>query len=275
MLINHSLMLFGSQGVLVSFSQDKEGKENPISHVETDEGKQVFHFQNGNTLTITLSEKGELANLSTKWRFEEEGEYRLYAITRLPHGQENCEVFIPAIWYQGNRQGKGQFPSEAKSKSFSFLETRSSLPCAIVLEGSQNVLCQCVSPAKSEPLASISWRGECAITTIPGAEWPYSYKGKQKLVDTQSNPKPRWHFGKGEEYTRSWTIMLMPNKGVLAGWEHFVRLLEVKPLFTPTISWETYGATKLAHLLSLVRFENGEPYMIMGTGNGEEQSVYE
>ena len=272
---NQPLPIFGPEGLLLSFNQDWNGKDNPqIGATSSGQGFRI-QFQNGNSLQVQVARKGNLARIATRWRFAQEGGYRLYATTRLSHEQKAPEIFLPAIWYQGNRQGEGKFPSETIAENFSFLETRSSLPCAIVLAGSRNTLCQCISPAPCEPLASVSWRGDCAITTIPGAEWPYSYRGKGKLVSTQDETKPRWHFAQGTEYEREWTVMLTPSDGVLAAWECFVRALEVRPLWKPTLSWEQYGTTKLAHLLSLVRFEDGEPYLLMGSGNGEEQQVYE
>lgn len=272
---DQSLSVFGQERLQLSFSQDWNGKDNPQIGATSSEKGILLQFQNGNTLQVQIVAKGNLAKVATRWHFAQEGEYRLYAATRLPHGQKGQEIFLPAIWYQGNRQGEGRFPSETIAENFSFLETRSSLPCAIVLAGSRDTLCQCISPAPHRPLASVSWRGDRAITTIPGAEWPYSYRGKGKLVSTQNEAKPRWHFVRGDAYEREWILMLTPSDGVLAAWERFVRALEVQPLWKPTLSWKQYGTTKLAHLLSLIRFEEGEPYLLMGSGNGKEQQVYE
>ncbi|MDD7200319.1 MAG: hypothetical protein SPF89_04390 [Sphaerochaetaceae bacterium] len=275
MQLDHFLSASGQEQPQLSFSQDWNGKDNPLVDATSSGQGFQLQFQNGNTLQVRMVSKGDLTRIVTRWRFVREGEYRLYAITRLPNGQKGQEIFLPAIWYQGNRQGEGKFPSETIAENFSFLETRSSLPCAVVLAGSRDTLCQCISPAPRKPLASVSWRGDCAITTIPGAEWPYSYRGKGKLVPTQDETKPRWHFARGEEYEREWILMLSPSDGVLAAWERFVRALDARPLWKPSLSWKRYGTTKLAHLLSLIRFEEGEPYLLMGSGNGAEQQVYE
>ena len=275
MVQSQSLLLFGPQGVLLSFSQDWDGKDNPIASIEEHDGTYRIDFLNGNHLAVTVTEKDHFAHVATSWHFAQEGSYRLYAITLLPHGNKASEIFLPAVWYQGNRQGEGKFPSEHVAPAFSFLETRTSMPCAVVLSGSKQTLVQSICPAKELPLASLSWRGACTITTIPGAEWPYSYRGKTNLVSTQQEPKPRWHWNAGDTYERTWTLMLGPSEGVLASWEAYVRRHTHASGWTPELSWERYGTTKLAHLLSLVRFEKGEPYLLMGSGNGEEQEIYE
>ncbi|MDY6376148.1 MAG: hypothetical protein SPL69_08575, partial [Succinivibrionaceae bacterium] len=65
-----------------------------------------------------MARKGNLARIATRWRFAQEGGYRLYATTRLSHEQKAPEIFLPAIWYQGNRQGEGKFPSETIAENF-------------------------------------------------------------------------------------------------------------------------------------------------------------
>lgn len=63
----------------------------------------------------------------------------------------------------------------------------------------------------------------------------------------------------------------------LAAYEQYVRSMEAfsPPPFIPLLSWDAYGASKLAHLLSLVRkAPNDLAYVSMGEGNGTMQDIY-
>lgn len=245
----------------------------------TVQGKEVgISFDGGDSVFLSVSEHEGLFAIDETWSFAQDGNYRLHTACNLEGQEPSNEIFIPAVWYQGNAMGEGAFPSIRKSRTWSFLETRMSIPCAIQMMNGTRSLNLATNPAKEEKeLCSVTWDSHSAIFSIPGFESPLSYRGKAALVSMGEQEKPFFTLKAHDTYSRTFYLSIEKNREPLESWEHFLRLLE--PMLPkqqePLLSWKTYGTMKLVRLLSLVKKgKEGGAYLAMGEDNGEEQAVY-
>ena len=183
-------------------------------------------------------------------------------------------VFVPAVWYGGNREGEGCFPSEEKSRYWTFLETRMPIPGLIGYQEDDGWtfiwMDECGS---SMALASAGWDDRGIIYRIPGHEKPYSYNGKTKLSPAGS--APLLSIPAGASISRSFHIYRSSEIHLYTAYKKLI-----ESFFNSGAEcnkcWKEYEASKLRHLLSLViRTDDDNATLIMGKGNGEHQSVYE
>ncbi|MFA7168105.1 MAG: hypothetical protein WC096_04320 [Sphaerochaetaceae bacterium] len=255
----------------------KEIDELIATSCRTDNGKCIITFQDGSFLIVTADQKQDLIVLSHTWHYAQKGEWRMYIDLSCP-ALSDGDALVPCVWYRDNTSGEGCFPSAKKGKRWSFLETRMSMPCSIQLSNGHWALSASLNATeKQETLASVAWGNGTIIYAIPGCEWPFSYQGKKRLEPSSMNISPRCEFGQHQTYTRTVYVRSAQCNGELAAYEQYVRSMEAfsPPPFIPLLSWDAYGVSKLAHLLSLVRkAPNDLAYVSMGEGNGTMQDIY-
>ena len=193
-------------------------------------------------------------------------------------GLGRCErVFIPSIWYRGNEEGEGMFPSIAEAEYWSFLEHRMPLPGVIVYIREDGSVIGEIEPAENaDEYSAVSWGPDYIAYEIPGKERPWSYRGKKSLVDTSGEVSPTLHLEAGDVYTRDIYIYETEETDELKAYESHLRNHCCLDSTRPSISWNSYRISKLARLLNLTQKDDcGNAYLKMGEGNGAEQDVYE
>ncbi len=191
----------------------------------------------------------------------------------LETGLTTPSVFIPAIWYRGNKKGEGCFPSSIVSSTWAFYEHRMPLSGLLCLSGKEGTFITTINRAESEDeVATVSWQDDKIIYTIGGSEAPYSHRGKTTLI--KEDAKKGVYLKKGKHYQRSITLFKTSEPDPLKAYEEFIRSRAV-PKKEPLFSWHEYEVAKLVHILTLIRkAKDGNAYLIMGMGNGELQEVY-
>ena len=247
----------------------------------------------------SFAEAGGLVALRRRWTFSRPGPWGLGASfsAELP----GAEAFVPAVLYRGNEAGKGAFPKSSDQPFWSFLETRSPLPCCAQLHnGGSSLLCA-AEPARAAGLlgsaraTASGGRARIAID-IPGREGPRSYLGKTLLASAEARGPEGLRFPEGElpasiERVFFCALADIEGRSHLSAYRDFVEALPAAaaalgregpaPAATPAprpalVSWEEYEARKTAHLLSLVEAApGGSAYLAMGRGNGALQAIYD
>ena len=182
-------------------------------------------------------------------------------------------VFIPSVWYGGNMEGEGCFPSARRSSSWTFVETRMPMPGII---GARNEdgwtffwMDECAGPLA---LASAGWDDDGIIFRLPYHEAPFSYRGKTKLLP--AGDPPLLHLDPGTVISRRFYIFESGEADPYDGYRKLIRE-RFNDSNDLTRSWKAYEESKLKRLLGLViRTTDGNAALIMGEGNGSHQSVY-
>ncbi|WP_298506839.1 hypothetical protein [uncultured Sphaerochaeta sp.] len=231
------------------------------------------------TIEDRLLSRGNLLVLTRNWNLRQQGSYRLQAAFSYDDQELENKLFIPALWYQDNNKGKGCFPSRERSANWSFLETRMSIPCCAQLSNGKRLFTCASKPATDKMfVASVAPDRHGLIISIPGSEWPYSYQGKQSLVDTSSLALPCLEVSsQGLAYTRTFYLSNQKAGSSLEGYCQFVQGLNA---LSPEdkvegIGWDHWFEYKLTRLINLVQNDGkGLAYLLMGEGNGEVQDVY-
>ncbi len=218
---------------------------------------------------LQFREENGIIVIETEEKLEKD--VRVRYLFELETDSEKGEIFIPAVWYKDNSNGAGCFPKYSTAKSWSFAETRMSIPSCI--EYSVKNTHFFVAKKSAETFSNIASSGFDKNTLFvdrPCTELPYSYRGKQTLIETS-----KINFTE-EENTISQTFYCFISKeeDALLAYESFVRayfsLFDDTSI--PALTSSSYASLKLTRLLNMVR-EDG--YLIMGEGNGGEQPVYE
>ncbi len=266
--------------VTITYTVTYEGKrQHPIT-LEIEDDTVSASFEGIGTIEDRLTPNRNGVTVDRTWILQKEGSYRLQAgFFTTDEGVPN-DLFIPAIWYRDNTKGTGLFPSINRSSTWSFLETRMSIPCCLQLSAAKrHFLCATEAAAEERFLASVANDRHGAIISIPGWEWPYSYRGKKSLVDTASMPPPALMVPSGGlSYRRTFHLATYRGMRDMEAYVAFVASLpESKPVELPhPLSWNDWMELKLTRLINLVRrSEDGLAYIVMGEGNGEVQDVYE
>ncbi len=265
---------------LLAYTLSYEGKrQTPISfsinrsHITADFG--VY-----GSIKDSISEHEALLILKRTWNLTIEGHYRLQAAFSYNDADRENELFIPAVWYRNNSNGKGVFPSAERASAWSFLETRMSIPsCAQLSNGNRVFTCATEPSKEARFLSSVTADRHGLIIAIPGSEWPYSYRGKQSLVDMKGTEMPTLQVsGSGLSYTRTFYLANQENADPLHAFNAFVSSLpKTKDKSTEKkLSWNLWMEYKLTRLINLIRTDsNGLGYLAMGEGNKEVQNVYQ
>ncbi|NLZ76877.1 MAG: hypothetical protein GX911_02785, partial [Spirochaetales bacterium] len=256
-----------------------EQLHHPFS-IQIEDDTVVVSFEGIGTIEDRLAPRQNGVTVDRRWTLAKEGSYRLQAGFFTTDEGTPDSLFIPAIWYRDNVRGTGMFPSIDRSSTWSFLETRMSIPCCLQLSASKrHFLCATEAATEERFVASVVNDRHGAIISIPGWEWPYSYRGKKSLVDTASMPPPALMVPSGGlSYRRTFHLATYRGMRDMEAYVAFVASLpESKPVELPhPLSWNDWMELKLTRLVSLVRrSEDGLAYIIMGEGNGEVQDVYE
>lgn len=272
--------LFTSESFcMLSYTLTYEGKRQIPSSLTLHETSITAEFGALGTIEDHIEQQGDLLILARTWNLLKKGSYRLQASFSYQDEELDNTLFIPALWYQDNSKGKGCFPSLEKSESWSFLETRMSIPCCAQLSNGKRLFTCATEPSCDEKfVASVTTERHGLILSIPGSEWPFSYQGKQSLVDTSHAPLPFLAVPEeGLTYTRTFYLANQHNKSSAEGYCSFVE--ELNRHSTPDTSrglcWELWFEYKLTRLINLVqKHDQGLAYLAMGEGNAEVQDVY-
>ncbi len=266
---------------MISYSLTYEGKrQSPVQFLFSDYALTAV-FGNGCSIEDVFSPDGDFLTLKRTWKLSMPGTYRLQASFSYDDEELENTLFIPSVWYQDNTSGKGCFPSKTYAETWSFLETRMSIPCCAQLSNGKRLFTCSTEPTTDEShLASVANDRHGLIISIPGSEWPYSYQGKQSLVDTSKLALPTLQVGpQGHTYTRTFFLGNQKEHDSLSGYARFVAFLgkkeqsKAKNLQLPT--WDAWFEYKLTRLINLVQADqNNLGYVMMGEGNKEVQDVY-
>lgn len=279
-LSEQKVELFAAESLcILSYTLTYEGKRRTSSALDIKETQVRADFPGIATIEDTFSLSGDLIMLKRKWHLMQQGSYRLQASFSYQDGDEENSLFIPAVWYQDNLKGKGCFPSPERSTSWAFLETRMAIPCCAQLSNGHQLFSCATEPVQDGRfLASVAAERHGLIISIPGSEWPYSYRGKQSLVDTSQESLPTLEVGpEGLVYERTFYLANQKTSDSQEGYCAFVASLPEPPSQEQAhrLSWQDWFEHKLTRLINLVKkTENGLAYLAMGEGNGEVQEVY-
>jgi len=195
----------------------------------------------------------------------------------IEHGIDNFEVFIPSLLFKRNKQGKGNFPKlNNKLKSFSFLETRSSISGCIELYNDSNSLIIAHSP--NEIQSSTNWDNNKVIFSIPAIECPYRYLGKSKFEEIKQKDCNHYIYLYENQIIKQEYYLyfnMEENIDMIDQYykfsKHFLHIDKYKRKY----SIDDYKAILLRHLLFLVENDNDFSYLKMGKGNFPYQDIYE
>ena len=179
--------------------------------------------------------------------------------------------FVPSVWYDGNPDGEGLFPTSKRSPYWTFEETRMPLPGIIGTETEEGwrfiYLDEC---SDGKALFSSGWDAAGIKFLMPPHETPWSYRGKTKLIKT-AKPGPVM-LKKGEKIERRFFIKEERGKLYDAYRDLIKSISEEEKLRQ---GWDEYKALKLARLLNMViPMEDDTASLIMGEGNGAVDDVY-
>lgn len=183
------------------------------------------------------------------------------------------KIFVPAVWYNGNTEGEGCYPSSKRSEYWSFIETRMPIPGLIGMKEDDGWTFVWMEADKHPlVLASSGWDKDKIIFRFPGHETPYSYTGKTELVPAGNAPllqlKPYTNLERRFRIFRSRDNELFHAYKKLIT-EYFNKEVSLKN------GWDKYAASKLLRLLNLVlKTKDGNAALMMGQGNGKQQDVY-
>ena len=213
-----------------------------------------------------------------QWELQRKGEYSL--VSKFSNAIDKVNnLMIPGIWYDGNLQGKGSFPSEKNGECWSFFETRMSVPCCMQLRTSEGFFTCATTPSETDTtIASCNRMGNTITIDIPGNEIPQSYRGKQNILDTSSLlPKTLSVDEVPCIYERIFYISAdyQSNSPYQAYSKYIKHISQFSPTMHMPISWKNFGTYKFTRLLNLIRKSpDGKAYVLMGEGNGDLQQYY-
>jgi len=271
--------IYTEDGVItISYSLTFDAKARKPNTIAIEGSTVTARFDGLGSIVDSIRGCGETVTLTRRWRIDTEGSYRLQSGFDYDNGRDK-RLFIPALWYEDNLKGTGVFPSSKIATTWSFLETRMSVPCCGQLsDGVRLFTCATEAAIEARFLASLTADRHGFIISIPGSEWPYSYRGKKSLVDTSEEALPTLAVGReGLSYERTFYLSIQKERDSLKGYTSFIASLpkqgEAPP--TPPLDWLLWAEYKLTRLLNLVhKSDDGLAYLIMGEGNGEVQAVY-
>lgn len=183
-------------------------------------------------------------------------------------------VFIPALWYNGNMEGEGLFPSLNKAPYWIFDETRMPFPAMTAIENKKGWLFAWLDECpSSRSKASAGWNKEGIILHFPSFESPYNYRGKKTLV--KSDNPPLLHLLKGESLTRRIFIKEIEKRNIYDAYRMFLKEHSSGDDALDN-GWERYKELKKTRLKNMViDTPDGNKTLIMGEGNGEVENVYQ
>lgn len=279
-LSHDKVELFSGDSICaLTYTLTFEGKRQTPSDIRIEGTTIHADFGELGIITDEIEEEKPLVLLKRSWNLKKAGSYRLQAAFSYQDEELENQLFIPALWYRGNSEGKGCFPSCKTSTTWSFLETRMSIPCCAQLSNGKRLFTCATEPAAQEQyLASVANERHGLIISIPGSEWPYTYRGKKSLVPTSGESQPCLQVGsQGLIHERTFYLANQKNQDSLDGYCQFVASLpKQKDSNAGDLpSWEDWFEYKLTRLLNLVRSdEHGLAYLAMGEGNHEVQDVY-
>lgn len=264
---------------LLAYTLTFEGKRRTPSSLSIGEDSITADFGALGAIEDHIRMEGDLLVLHRTWNLRQEGSYRLQAAFSYDDQELENKLFIPALWYQDNSKGKGCFPSAERSANWSFLETRMSIPCCAQLSNGKRLFTCASEPAQEQRfVASVATERHGMIISIPGSEWPYSYQGKQSLVDTSALALPCLAIpSEGMVYTRTFYLSNQKEESSLEAYCLFVEQLNaLMPTDKPAgLDWTLWFEYKLTRLINLVQDDGkGLAYLLMGDGNKEVQDVY-
>ncbi len=264
--------------ITIAYTLTFDAKAKKPSTLTIEGNTVTAYFEDLGSIVDSIEQRGELVELTRCWHLTRQGAYRLQNSFDYDNGRDK-RLFMPALWYEDNLKGTGVFPSAKIATTWSFLETRMSIPCCGQLaDGIRLFTCAAEAAKEKRFLASLTADRHGFIISIPGSEWPYSYRGKKSLVDTGGDALPTLSVGAdGLSYARTFHLSIQRERDSLRGYTAFVAALpppEERPRCAP-LAWDLWVEYKLTRLLNLVRrSDDGLAYLIMGEGNGEVQPVY-
>ena len=188
-------------------------------------------------------------------------------------GLSGENILIPAVWYQGNMDGEGAFPSLRKAPCWSFTETRMPLPGIIgALTDKYWSFIWLDDCGDKSMLASCGWDDEDIIFRFPSHESPYSYRGKTKL---EKEEPMDLRLEKGSSIRRIFHVFHSREKDPFKAYRKLISRCFPEHVALKA-GWNEYASSKLLHLLSMIAMtDDGNAALIMGRGNGRHQRVYE
>lgn len=243
-------------------------------YIENNIDSQVWNYKKL-TIVNKIKEKGNYFVID-RTIYIKQSDY--YIITfDIEHKLDNYEVFIPSLLFKKNQQGKGNFPRlDEDNKSFSFLETRSSLPGCIELYNKNSSLI--ISHKSNEIHSSTYWDKNIVSYTIPGVEFPYNYLGKNKLEKVnKKDVEKEIYLYENQIIKQEYYIYNNSEEeiDIFKEYNHFsYNFLNIEKN-NLQFSLEDYKAMLLRHLLFLIENEKGLSYLKMGKGNYPHQDIYE
>jgi hypothetical protein len=186
-----------------------------------------------------------LLTVERTWDFSREGMVSLEFLVE--HGLTVDHWMIPGVVYDGNRVGRGAFPSGPLSRGWASREDRCTLPSGSVIWAGDLMLAVWTDPAESEHDLSAACLGDNFIgVAVPLREEPFSYTRKWL-----PRPKPKlsfWQVGPTTRYRRRFHVFVC-GAGLEGYAEVFARVAERLPApHSADVPWGRQISLRAVHL---------------------------
>ena len=258
-------------------------ERKPLTLVQN--GRFVEAAMAGCLIKDRIREEENFFTITRTWTIDTAGNWKLLADIHLT--MDPPEVFIPTVFYKQNDRGIGSFPKGKDAGFWSYSEDRTPLPACIILDRDDTRYGFYKKAAENEHMLSsrslkIEDRTLRIRTMIPGEEFPYSYRGKNRLDHTSEFTPEYLKIGNEElPYKHTEEFYIYKDRQKSSIFSFYKRMLDRKIEYRELskgkkISWETYLDLKMKHLLFLTREDglSGFNYITMGLGNGPLQKIY-
>ncbi len=189
-------------------------------------------------------------------------------VTVSEDGFSRDRIFIPAVWYRGNMEGEGCFPTARRAPCWSFCETRMPIPGIIAAECGGSWLYAWMNECPDRRhLASAGWSDRGLAFRFPPVELPCSYRGRKTLARTYA-PYPELELKAGESISRRFFFSRREGSDPYSSYRDLIKAFFSYPV-TLRKGWEKYAESKLQRLLDmLVRTDDGNAALALDEGNG-------
>lgn len=259
----------------------KDNKVLKLEEIVIKNNSVYYKYSSSTTIIDIYSELSPNSiNIKRKWDIKEKGNYKF--ISYFSYDDENLinDVMIPGIWYKGNVQGSGSFPSKLDCNIFSFCETRMAVPGCIQMSNGKRNFTTCISPTKTkEHLSSVSYDRHGIRYVIPSHEWPKSYKGKKLLVDTLDDNSSTLNIIKPSIIEKDFIINIDRENDIFLSYKNFIKdinLIKKNDDKNTYYDFDMYSTRKFTRLLNMIRkSDDNLAYIIMGEENEELQEHYD
>lgn len=276
-----SINIAKGREIKLDLSLSTVDKDNKLLSVTNNGSHIIWVFENS-IITDKLTFNNNFLNIKRNIKVLKEEQYCIsFKITT---ELQNSEVFIPGVIFKENKAGTGCFPRLSYSKSWSFDESRMSIPGCISIFNENEIF---ISATRSNKIKQSTSNLSNEITyRTPSEEWPSTYNGKNISYFSSDNRDKTFKTLKEDtEFDTEYLIYLSSydnSDGFKYShlFEHYktfaAKFYEShKKDYNNYLTWWDYKALLIVGLLNLLHRDSDGTYILMGKNNGNHQQYYE